>query len=717
MRLLAKLICTAALALLALAAWSLRPWAQAPQFGGPRPGTVRSGRAGELPPGAQPPPRYARGHIVVKLAPGAPPAAVASQATRSGLRLGPVRPGARWTTMPVPPGRTARETAARARALPGIQAAGLDPILRLHQHLSTSDPWAQMPPYGDEPCVQACMIDLFHPDCCLDLFFMHLICHQWGLFHMDIESAWSQSHGSPDIVIAVIDSGVDFDHPDVHHVPDAPNGVLPDVDIDKIWTNPGETPDNGVDDDGNGYTDDVRGWDFCGTDVGEGSGSGEEANAANPGTPAEPGEPGEDSDDNNPDVFAGGGYWVWDDPFDPIYVVGFVGGDPSVGDMLDNNGDAGCGGTDAGVSHGTLVATVATAVTDNVCPDIGYWFDGLSGFAGAGYDCSIMPLRMINAEGVGYGIDGYDAIMYAADNGADILNISWGAVNDPTHPDYDATGVAMIQEAVEYAAAQGCVMICSSGNFGGGDPCNPGWTYTGGMDVPAAFPETISVGAINDLNERSSFSSWAGPGEVLDVVAPGEFISGAAVWSAYDASGYAFLGDAIVTPGDADWDSGLGTSFSAPLVSGLAGLILAAHPTYTPEQVRWVLRNGSIDLGASGYDPYFGYGLARGNVNASPDPDDPTVTWASDLSLQPARRQWLFTWQSAMGESLAGFNLYHAPSPAGPFAKLNQRLIPAQGDRRSYEWRNRTRGGPWYRLEAVHLDGRAERLPPQRLYR
>jgi len=313
------------------------------------------------------------------------------------------------------------------RGLPGIETAGLDPILYLHQtHLSTDDPWAQMPPYAGEPCIDVCIDNIFDDDCCMDWFFAHLICQQWGLFHIGIETAWGMSHGSAGIVIAVIDSGVDFDHPDIHHISTGPT----DPEVDKIWTNPGEVV-NGADDDGNGYIDDIHGWDFCGTDIGVGDAatndySEEEATAANAGTPEEPGQPGEDSDDNNPDVFQGGGQWIWDDELG--IPVAWEGGDPSVGDWEDNNGDS---GFDLGVSHGTLVATVAAAVTDNICPDIGAWFDGPGGFSGVGYDCTIMPLRMMNAEGVGYAIDGYDAIMYAAENGADILNISWGAINDP----------------------------------------------------------------------------------------------------------------------------------------------------------------------------------------------------------------------------------------------------------------------------------------------
>lgn len=70
---------------------------------------------------------------------------------------------------------------------------------------------------------------------------------QWYLEKIGAPSAWDVATGTRDVVVAVLDSGVDLDHPDV---------------VRNLWTNPGETAGNGVDDDGNGYVDDVRGWDF-----------------------------------------------------------------------------------------------------------------------------------------------------------------------------------------------------------------------------------------------------------------------------------------------------------------------------------------------------------------------------------------------------------------------------------------------------------------------
>ena len=82
---------------------------------------------------------------------------------------------------------------------------------------------------------------------------LHNIGQTGGLEDCDIDApeAWDIETGNPDIVIAIIDSGIDYTHPDL---------------IDNIWHNEDEIPDNGIDDDGNGYIDDVRGWDFYDND-------------------------------------------------------------------------------------------------------------------------------------------------------------------------------------------------------------------------------------------------------------------------------------------------------------------------------------------------------------------------------------------------------------------------------------------------------------------
>ena len=76
----------------------------------------------------------------------------------------------------------------------------------------------------------------------------------WNLQDVGIPEAWEYTNGSPDIIVAIIDSGVDVNHPDL---------------MNASWINPGEIPSNGWDDDQNGYIDDIKGWDFCGENQNE----------------------------------------------------------------------------------------------------------------------------------------------------------------------------------------------------------------------------------------------------------------------------------------------------------------------------------------------------------------------------------------------------------------------------------------------------------------
>ena len=166
--------------------------------------------------------------------------------------------------------------------------------------------------------------------------------------------AWEFTTGSRSVVVAMLDGAVDLDHPDL-----AAN----------IWTNPGEIPDNGIDDDGNGFVDDLHGYDFVGAFPGSGGGR-----------------LGEDGD---PDAKPG---------------------DPALGDGLDQDGD---GKVDGAVGHGTLVAGILAAVGNN----------GL-GAAGAAWQLSVMPLRITDPEGNGFFSSFVRGLEYAVANDADIVNIS-----------------------------------------------------------------------------------------------------------------------------------------------------------------------------------------------------------------------------------------------------------------------------------------------------
>ena len=162
------------------------------------------------------------------------------------------------------------------------------------------------------------------------------------------ESAWSLTSGRSDVVIAVIDSGVLINQPDL---------------TQNIWRNTKETL-NGLDDDSNGYIDDVNGWDFRGN------------------TPTGPSQP-----DNDPN--------------------------PDFGDGLDNDGSL---GADSTAAHGTFVASIAASQGNNG-----------AFIAGACWSCKIMPLKVFTDDGGATTADLVNAITYATRNGASVINMSLGS--------------------------------------------------------------------------------------------------------------------------------------------------------------------------------------------------------------------------------------------------------------------------------------------------
>ena len=509
--------------------------------------------------------RVAPQHILVKLDVAADVPAFLLHAKKQGLRKRGRVYGSNWYTFSIPAQASPRAVAARARHLPYVVMATVDPVVRIDQ-IPPRDPLYRD---DDDPTIKC---DPFI-EICEDVDFVD----QWGLFEVEAESAWNITTGSTSVVIAVLDSGVDLDHDDL---------------IGNIWVNPGEVADDGIDNDGNGLIDDFQGADFVGDNVGD------------------PLNDDPSSQDGDPDIPMG----IWDPTVDPFVFSG----DPSVGDGVDNDGD---GLPDFGVFHGTAVAALAAAMTDNEVTGMPGAYEGM---AGACWNCTIMPVRMINAEGDGFGSDAAAAIYYATDMGADVLNLSWGFDLD----DLDAVGmaeVAIITEAINYAVNNGVIVVASAGNSGGE-----------AVRFPAAMVSTLAVGASNWLHRRSAFSSYAPAGEipdngmdddgngraddVLDVVAPGEAIWSGYVYSVFEAAYSYILGDLETRPGlDAYENVSQGTSFSAPLVSGYIGLLLSRHPGATLGQLRQVLRSNAVDIldpegvGSSlvGYDQYTGFGRMR----------------------------------------------------------------------------------------------------------
>ena len=296
--------------------------------------------------------------------------------------------------------------------------------------------------------------------------------NQWAPAKIRAPAAWEITTGGEEITIAVLDTGVELNHPDL---------------VAKIWTNPGEIPANGLDDEGNGKVDDVHGWHFyhvC---------SNSEC------LPLE---------DN---------------------------------ELQDDNG------------HGTHVAGIAAAETNNE-----------AGIAGISWGARLMPVKVLDEYGDGWYSDVIAGIVYATDNGADIINLSLGGEESSE----------ALQDAVDYSYTHGVLLVAATGNTGGA------------VLYPAACNRVLAVGATNTNDQRPGFSNY---GPEIDVAAPG--VSILSTWPR--PNGYWYKS---------------GTSMAAPHVAGLAALIKSVRPELTNERVAQAITQTTLDLGPPGWDEFYGWG-------------------------------------------------------------------------------------------------------------
>jgi hypothetical protein len=210
--------------------------------------------------------------------------------------------------------------------------------------------------------------------------------------------------------------------------------------------------------------------------------------------------------------------------------------------------------------HGTAVAGVAAADSDNNI-----------GVAGSAWDAKIMPVKVLGADGAGSDADIASGIEWAVDAGAKILNMSLGG------PGSSAT----LANAVNYATSNGVLMVAASGNESTDVP-----------SFPAAYDAVVAVGATDWYGDVAAFSNR---GPHVDLVAQGV--------------GMVTTASESLPSTEDDYASFAGTSFSAPLVAGVAALVKAKNPTFTPAQIASRLRSTAIDRGPSGIDDHYGWGL------------------------------------------------------------------------------------------------------------
>lgn len=387
---------------------------------------------------------------------------------------------------------------------------------------------------------------------------------QWNLPKISAPQAWDITTGSSDVTVAVIDSGVLFEQTidgTVYNQPDFPDT--------KKWINAGETGNtqagdvcwdevagpedkqtNGCDDDENGYIDDWQGWDWMGGYRGDDAGcpnhndSSEYESSSDPTLVLR---------DNDPQPYS------CDSPTSPNV-------------LNKDHYDGTCQAFESAcyVGHGTMVASVIAAQTNN---------NEL--IAGLDHQVKIMNVRALDGYGWGSTDRLVGSLYYAADNGADVINLSLGSnCGDESFSD------PLIEEALQNAADKGVVIAAASGNGNLSTVC-----------YPASSPLVMAIGATDIDDERESYSSYSNK---LDVVAP----AGVPVLNAPSArinSNY--------------YPSAGGTSLSTPHVAGLAALIKSVRPESSRDETREIIHNSADKVdGMQGENFHKEYGYGRINA-------------------------------------------------------------------------------------------------------
>jgi len=240
----------------------------------------------------------------------------------------------------------------------------------------------------------------------------------------------------------------------------------------------------------------------------------------------------------------------------------FVSGYDFVNDDSHPNDDAG---------HGTHVTGTIAQTTNN---DLGV--------AGIAFNCSIMPVKVLGADGSGTSQQVADGVYYAVDNGAKVINCSLGS----------ASPSSTIYNAVQYAYSYDVVFVAATGN-----------DNSSSIIYPARYDEVIAVGAVRYDKARAPYSNY---GAGMELMAPGGDTS-----VDQNGDGYAdgvlqqtFSGD----PTNFAYWFWQGTSMSTPHVTGVVALMLS-RGTSGIENIRDILHSTAEDLGDPGYDTVYGYGL------------------------------------------------------------------------------------------------------------
>jgi subtilisin family serine protease len=213
--------------------------------------------------------------------------------------------------------------------------------------------------------------------------------------------------------------------------------------------------------------------------------------------------------------------------------------------------------------HGSHVAGSVAAVANN------------GGVIGVAPQAKIMPVKVLDYSGSGYYSWFASGIVWATDNGADILNMSLGG----TSAHY------ILNDAVNYAYNRNVLIVAAAGNCGDQYYVFNGCSEQDQPLYPAAYSRVMAVAATNSNDQQASYSNQ---GTYVEIAAPGSNI-----YSTHRNGGY---------------DTYSGTSMASPHVAGLAAILLDQNPSHSANQIRSLINASALDLGNAGRDIQFGYG-------------------------------------------------------------------------------------------------------------
>ncbi len=299
--------------------------------------------------------------------------------------------------------------------------------------------------------------------------------------------------------------------------------------------------------------------------------------------------------------------------------------------------------------HGTHVTGTIAQSTNN----------GI-GAAGVAFSCSIMPVKVLDKSGSGTYADVADGIMFAANNGAKVINLSLGGPSDSV----------TLKNAVSYAYNKGVTILCASGNDGSADT----------ISFPAAYDEyCIAIGA---TRFDETVTNYSNKGASLDLVAPGGDLS---VDQNNDGYGDGVLQQTFGSKLN-DWGYWFyeGTSMACPHVSGVAALLISQGVATSPDEVRTALQSTAEDKGPAGWDAEYGWGRvdAYAALNYSPVPNNPpvadadgpytgtediAVTFNGSGSSDPDGDALTYSWNFGDGSTGTGVNPTHIYTAGGTY--------------------------------------------------